>query len=140
MFSDSYAEFCSKAEKAAEVNKGLKFPRYCKNLRFSGNGIYSYGAKIANIDLAEKTIQRMGYWSPTSSKHYNYAGKVLQERYGFLEKPPPSQRSPEDKGVLPKESRGPRTTEATVPIEFLSGVDHTCPLIHVQHLSYDDHT
>ena len=118
MFSDSYAEFCHKAEKAAEVNKGLKFP-CCENLRFSGDGIYSYGAKIANIDLEEKTIQRMGYWSPTSSKHYNYAGKVLQERYGFLEKPP---------------------TEATVPIEFLSGVDHTCPLIHVQHLSYDDHT
>ena len=121
MFSDSYAEFCHKAEKAAEVNKGLKFPRYCKNLRFNGVGIYSYGAKIANVDLAEKTIQRMGYWSPTSSKHYNYAGQVLQERYGFIEKSPPSQRSPEDKGV-------PRTTEATIP--------H----IHVQHLSYDDHT
>jgi len=112
--SDSYAEFCSKAEKAAEVNKGLKFPRYCKNLRFNGVGIYSYGAKIANVDLAEKTIQRTGYWSPTSSKHYNYAGQVLQERYGFIEKPPP-------KGV-------PMTTEATIP------------LIHVQHLSYDDHT
>ena len=54
MFSDSYAEFCHKAEKAAEVNKGLKFPRYCNNLRFSGDGIYSYGAKIANIDLKEK--------------------------------------------------------------------------------------
>jgi len=118
--SDSYAEFCSKAEKVAEVNKGLKFPRYCKNLRFNGVGIYSYGAKIANIDLAEKTIQRMGYWSPTSSKHYNYAGKVLQERYGFLEKPP---------------------TEATIPIEFLSGfVCNDIPHTHVQHLSYDDHT
>ena len=62
----------------------MKFPRYCKNLRFSGDGIYSYGAKIANIDLKEKTIQRMGFWSPTNSKHYNYAGKVLQERYGFV--------------------------------------------------------
>ena len=78
MFDDSYAEFCDKAAKAAEINKGLKFPRYGKNLRFNSEGVYSYGAKIANLNLAEKTLQRLGYWSPTTSKHYNYAGRVLE--------------------------------------------------------------
>ena len=120
MFNDSYEEFRDKATKAAEVNKGLKFPRYCKNLRFNSEGVYSYGAKVANLDFGERTIQRLGYWSPTTSKHYNYAGKLLEERYNFVQKP---------------------DAEATIPIEFLSGfVVNDIPFVHVQHLSYDDHT
>ena len=120
MFDDSYEEFCDKANKAAEVDKGLKFPRYGKNLRFNSVGVYSYGAKIANLDLGEKTIQRLGYWSPTTSKHYNYAGRVLDENYNFIQKPPAA---------------------ATIPLEFLSGaVASDLPLIHVQTISYDDHT
>ena len=107
MFNDSYAEFCDKATKATEGTRGLKFPRYGKNLRYNSEGIYSYGAKIANLDLREKTIQRIGYWSQTSSKHYNYAGTLLNICYNFNEKPP---------------------TASDVP------------LIHVQNLSYDEHT
>ena len=118
MFDDSYEEFCDKANKAAEVNKGLKFPRYGKNLRFNSVGVYSYGAKIATLDLGEKTIQRLGYWSPTTSKHYNYAGRVLEEHYNFIQKPP---------------------AEATIHLEFLSGiVASDIHLIHAQNLSYDD--
>ena len=83
MFNDSYEEFRDKATKAAEVNKGLKFPRYGKNLRFNSAGVYSYGAKIATLDLGEKTIQRLGYWSPTTSKHYNYAAHLLNICYDF---------------------------------------------------------
>ena len=120
MFNDSYAEFCDKATKATEGTRGLKFPRYGTNLRYNSEGIYSYGAKIANLDLREKTIQRIGYWSQTSSKHYNYAGTLLNICYNFNEKPP---------------------GEVTIPLEFLSGVVASgAPLIHVQHLSNDDHT
>ena len=120
MFDDSYAEFCDKAAKAAEIKKGLTLPRYSKRLRFHSESVDSYGAKIANLDLSEKSIQRLGYWSPTTSKHYNYAGKLLEERYNFVQKP---------------------GAEATVPIEFLSGfVANDIPFVHVQHLSYDDHT
>ena len=60
MFNDSYEEFREKATKAADVNKGLKFPRYGKNLRFNSEGVYSYGATIANLDLSERGIQRLG--------------------------------------------------------------------------------
>ena len=72
MADDNFYEFCEKAEKAKEKGKGLKFLRYGKNLRYDSEGIYSYGTKIANLDLRRRTIQKLGYWSPTNSKHYNY--------------------------------------------------------------------
>ena len=77
MVDDNFYEFCEKAEKAKEKGKGLKLPRYEKNLRYDSEGIYSYGTKIANLDLGRRTIQKFGYWSPTSSKHYNYAKRML---------------------------------------------------------------
>ena len=113
MFNDSYAEFCDKAEKATEKQRGLKFPRYGQNLRYNSEGIFSYGVRIANLDLKEKSIQRRGYWSPTSSKHYNYAGQILEAAYGFVQKP---------------------DAPTGQPIEILT------PLVHVEYLSYDDHT
>ena len=97
----SFYEFCDKAEKAKEKGKGLKLPRYEKNLRYDSEGIYSYGTKIANLDLGRRTVYKLGYWSPTSNRHYNYAAGLLN-KLGIHEVEPES--------------------------------------VHVQNLSYDDHT
>jgi hypothetical protein len=80
---DNFYEWSEKAEKATEKGKALKFDRYGKNLRYNSEGIYSYGTKIANIDLQQRTIQKRGYWSPTTSKHFNYAAQLLDTRYDF---------------------------------------------------------
>lgn len=109
MVEDIFCEFCDKAEKAKMKGVGLKFLRYGKNLRYTSEGIYSYNTKIADLDLNFKTIRRRGTWSKTSSKHYNYALRILSDAYGFNEV------SPAPPGI---------------PREF----------IHVQNLSYDDHT
>ena len=98
----NFYEWSEKAEKATEKGKLLKFDRYGENLRYNSEGIYSYGTKIANIDLRLRTIQKLGHWSPTASKHHNYAARLLDICYDFR------------------------------PIES--------NLIHVQHISYDDHT
>ena len=57
--------------------------RYGKNLRYNSEGIYSYGTKTAHIDLRQRTMQRLGYWSPTTSKHFNYAAHLLDIYYDF---------------------------------------------------------
>ncbi len=101
---DNYAEWSEKAEEAKGKGKVLKFDRYGKNLRYDSEGIYSYGSKIAHLDLKQKTIHKIGYWSRTTSKHYNYATHILDICYDFRE------------------------------------VLSPCELIHIQHLSYDDHT
>ena len=105
-------EFYDKAEKATERSRGLKFTRYGQNLRYSSEGVYSYGVRIANLDLKDRSIQRRGHWRPTSSKHFHYAGQVLEEVYGFVQKP---------------------DAPTGQPIEILT------PLVHVENLSYDDH-
>ena len=98
----NFYDWSEKAEKATEKGKLLKFDRYGKNLRYNSEGIYSYGSKIANIDPRLRTIQKLGHWSPTASKHCNYAARLLDMSYDFR---------PNHDG-----------------------------LVHVQHLSYDDHT
>ncbi len=103
---DNYAEFCKSAEKSRARNGGgLTFFHYRKKLRYDSEGTYSYGSKIAHVDLEQKTSQKIGHLSFMSNKHYNYAVYVFNICYDFHE-------------VL-------------------------CPceqLIHIQHLSYDDHT
>ena len=84
MADDNFYEFREKGEKAKEKAKGLKFLRYGKNLRYDSEGIYSYGVKMATLDLGRRTIQTLGYWSPTSSKHY-HAKRMLEECYEFYE-------------------------------------------------------
>ena len=108
MFSDSHEEFRDKAEQATANQKGLKFPRYSKNLRLNSKGFWSYGAKMAQQDLDEKSIQRLRYWSSTSSTHYHFVKNTLGSNYTFAEKPSPHFRTPQ--------------------------------LVHVQNLSFDDHT
>ena len=84
----SFIEFCEKAAEATQKGKGLKFPRYEKNLRYDSEGIYSYGTKIAKLDLRMYTIQKLGYWSLSSSRHYNYAKIILNDWCGFFESLP----------------------------------------------------
>ena len=62
-----FFEFKRTAERATETGKVLKFPRYTKNLRYNSKGIYSYKNKIANLNLMNRTVQKIGYWSPTTS-------------------------------------------------------------------------
>ena len=95
MFDDSYEEFRDKAEQATANQKGLKFPRCNKNLRLNSEGVWSYGAKIAQLDLDEKSIQRLGYWSSTSSAHYHYVKNMLGSSYNFVEKPSPDFHIPQ---------------------------------------------
>jgi hypothetical protein len=84
----SFEEFHDKALNAASKGKGLKMPRYGKNLRYNADGIYSYKTKIADLDFGFRTIRQRGYWSPTSSKHYNYAKRMLEICYDFKEDSP----------------------------------------------------
>jgi hypothetical protein len=49
----------------------MKFAKYTKNLEKIGNGIYSYGTRVAIIEGT--TLKQLGYWSQTTQKHINYA-------------------------------------------------------------------
>ena len=91
-------------EQNAGKGKKMKFQRYLKNLKYDNEGFYNNNnTKVANLDCRNKTVQRLGFWSPTSNRHYHYAMGILGSAYDFKE-----------------------AAQA--------------PLIHAQHLSYDDHT
>lgn len=52
-----------------------KFPKYKQNLSYDSRYVYSYGTKVAEIK--GDTLVKLGYWSATTSKHINYAGREL---------------------------------------------------------------
>ena len=83
-----FFDFRMTMERATEKGKVLKFPRNTKNLRYNSEGIYSYNEKIANVNCMNRTIQKRGYWSKTTTKHYNYAKRILKLCYGFEEVEP----------------------------------------------------
>ena len=64
----------------------MRMPRFTKNLSVDREGIYSYGTKIAELDMPSRSILKLGYYSPTSSRHYNYMLRYLQE-LGFNDMP-----------------------------------------------------
>ena len=101
---DSYEEFRKSAESATKNGTSFTFFKYSKNLRYDAVGVYSYGSKIAHIDLKQKTIQKIGPLAPLHNHHYIYAKHMFQICYDFRE------------------------------------VLSPCHLIHIEHLSYDDHT
>ncbi len=80
-----YDDFCYSAQKASDKDKFLRLPRYQKNLKYNFDGLDSYSTKIAHFDLPGRTIVKLGRWSPTSTTHYNYARRLLQDHHGFLE-------------------------------------------------------
>ena len=106
-----FFEFKRTAERATETGKVLKFPRYTKNLSYNSEGIYSYNEKIANLDLHSRTVQTRGYWSLTTSKHYNYVKIILRDRYGFKE--------------IDSSSSSTEEPEAEEVIQSMSYWDHT---------------
>ena len=80
-----FEDFLTRTAQATERGRMLKFPKYTKNLRYDLDAIYSYGVKVADINMVSRTIHSLGKWSVTTSKHYNYAKRLLQEAYGFRE-------------------------------------------------------
>ena len=81
-----YDEFFENAMKASDKGKVLKLPRFQANLRYNFDGLYSYLTKIAHLDLPGRTIVKLGKCgSVTSTMHYLYARRLLEDRYGFRE-------------------------------------------------------
>ena len=80
-----YDEFFENAMKASDKGKFVKLPRYQKNLKYNFDGLYSYNTRIALLDLPHRTITKLGKWSQTSTVHYNYTRRFLDDRYGFFE-------------------------------------------------------
>ena len=80
------ADFLAMVREATERGWKLKFARYYRNLRYDLDGIYSYGTRIAELNMLDKTIRKLGKWSITSTKHYNYAKNLLYTTYGLREK------------------------------------------------------
>ena len=80
-----FDDFFEKALKASDKGKFLKLPRYQKNLKYNFDGLYSYNTRIALLDLPRRTITKLGRWSVTSTTHYNYARRFLEDTYGFRE-------------------------------------------------------
>ena len=54
-----------------------KFNRYKQNLTLDGNRVISYTTHVATIDFINNTIQALGYWSKTTTKHINYVAAEL---------------------------------------------------------------
>lgn len=55
-------------------NKGRNpMNKYKQNLHVSGNKVYSYETHVATINGS--TLEVLGYWSTTTSKHINYVAK-----------------------------------------------------------------
>ena len=81
---DNFSDFLEKIDTAMVKGKQLKMPRFTKNLRVDRQGIYSYGTKIAELDVPSRSILPTGYYSATSSRHYNYVRNHL-EGFGFSE-------------------------------------------------------
>jgi len=63
----------------------MKFIKYRQNLSYDDFFVYSYGTKVAEIDIKNRTLWRLGYWSQTTSKHINYAAKELNLMVKTLE-------------------------------------------------------
>ena len=80
-----FDDFFENAMKASDKGKFLKLPRYQKNLKYNFDGLYSYNTRIALIDLPRRAITKLGRWSVTSTTHYNYARRFLEDTYGFRE-------------------------------------------------------
>ena len=80
-----FDDFFENAMKASDKGKFLKLPRYQKNLKYNFDGLYSYNTRIALFDLPGRTITKLGRWSVTSTAHYNYARRFLEDTYGFRE-------------------------------------------------------
>ena len=70
---------------ATKKGKKRKFDRYCKNLKYDAFGVYSYDTEVISLNWKHRTAKRLGRWSPTTSRHMNYAINMLEMCYDFTE-------------------------------------------------------
>ena len=61
------------------------FPKYQTNLRMGTDGVYSYGTQVIKLNWMRRTMQLLGRWSRTTSRHQNYALKTLKADWDFRE-------------------------------------------------------
>ncbi len=59
----------------------MKLPRYQMNLKYNFGGLYWCRTKITHLDLPGKTLVKFCRWSPTSTTHYKYARRLLEDHY-----------------------------------------------------------
>ena len=74
-----FDDFFENAMKASDKGGFLKLSRYQKNLKYNFDGLYSYNTRVALLDLPRRTITKIGRWSVTSTTHYNYARRFLED-------------------------------------------------------------
>ena len=70
---------------ATKKGKKRKILRYCKNLKYDAFGVYSYDTEVIKLNWKHRTAKRLGRWSPTTSRHMNYAINMLEMCYNFTE-------------------------------------------------------
>ena len=80
-----YDAFFENAQKATDKGKFMKLPRFQRNLKYNFDGLYKYNIRIAELIMCNRTIVKRGKLSPTSTTHYNYTRRLLEDRYGFQE-------------------------------------------------------
>ena len=81
----AYKEFIAGLYKIIMKGEKIKFDRYQKNLRFDSFFAYSYDTEVIKLNWRNKTANRLGKWSKTTSTHMNYVIRSLGQAYGFTE-------------------------------------------------------
>ena len=76
---------CASIYGKTKKGKKIKFDRFCKNLRYDAFFVYSYDTAVIQINLKDRTAKRLGKWSTTTSRHMNYAIRMLEMCYAFTE-------------------------------------------------------
>ncbi len=81
----TYKLMCAALYGKTMKGKKEKFDRYCKNLRYDSFFVYSYDTAVIKLNWKHRTAQRLGKWSQTTSRHMNYAMRLLDMSYDFKE-------------------------------------------------------
>ena len=82
---ESYKLRCASIYSKTKKGKKIKFDRFCKNLRYDAFFVYSYDTAVIQINLKDRTSKRLGKWSATTTRHMNYAIRMLEMCYAFTE-------------------------------------------------------
>ena len=80
-----YKLLCASIYGKTLKGKRIKFDRFCKNLRYDAFFVYSYDTAVIQINLKDRTSKRLGKWSATTTRHMNYAIRMLEMCYDFTE-------------------------------------------------------
>ena len=81
----TYKLMCAALYGKTMKGKQSKIDRYCKNLRYDAFFVYSYDTAVIKLNWKHRTAQRLGKWSQTTSRHMNYAMRLLDMSYDFKE-------------------------------------------------------